>query len=892
MTNSNGARCPECQNSHRGAEGELCDACMLRVALRTEDPPEPNAPAESIGNWSVQRPLGDGGMGVVFLVHEIGSLNRVGALKQIKHGLDSVSVLERFDQERRVLAKLDHPGIARILDAGQAEDNSPYFVMEYVDGVSITEYCDQHQLDPASRLELFLQVCDAVDHAHRRGILHRDLKPSNILVREEDRRVKVIDFGVARAIAQQRLEWSVFTEFGRLVGTPEYMSPEQADLEHDHLDTRSDVYGLGVVLYELLVGSTPHDPSALRALGLEALLKTIREGSFPTPSSRLSTAEAAGTIAANRGSQPERLRRGIVGELDWIVMRATAVDRERRYASPRELGDDLRRFLNQEPVLAGPPSLAYTVRKWVSRHRLLAFVSIAMIGALLLGSVGLAIGLRRARSAEAVATTEKVKAQTVTDFFVGMFRSLDADDVPLAEVTAIEALDQGAERLRESFPDDPEMRATILHELGDAYENLEFFDKALPLLQEALELRREHLDPGDPRIARSEFLVGVVHAERSEYDLAIPYYRRSLAILEQAKRVDAARLVNPLRSLGNALRMTGEIDAAATAHQRAVDLARDEIGPDSQLYAMTLDNLAALELTRGNLDRAEPLFKEAIRVHSLHSPDGISAARARANYSNVFVQTRRFEEAVEQLERALEVYDVVYGETHPQTVSTRGFMAKILGNLGDLDGAVLILERSLKLLERDLGERHDMTATARIGLARLYQKQGQLDQAVQLLVYQRSLLTEPSDQADLAQTEYSLGRLAYEQGRWGEALASQQTAGDIFERLYGESHPFVISVIPLQGAALIELGRVDEGLQRLERAISLARATDLSDPNLRLGLADALDPYGRLLADLGRHRAAVEAFDELLVILVEVMGEDYAPLEEIREVRQESVNTL
>jgi serine/threonine protein kinase len=351
------------------------DVTELPDSDRNDAPPVPQpiaeGPGSRLGPYRLLRQLGEGGMGAVFLAEQSHPVQRIVALKIIKPGMDSAQVIARFEAERQALALMDHPHIAKVLDAGTTDSGRPYFVMELVKGVPITKYADEHRLTPRQRLELFLPVCEAVQHAHQKGIIHRDLKPSNVLVAlYDDRPVpKVIDFGVAKATGARLTERTLFTEFGAVVGTLEYMSPEQAELNQLDIDTRSDVYSLGVLLYELLTGTTPLSRERLKKAGLLEVLRLIREEEPPRPSTRLSTTEELPHIAANRGLEPRRLSRLVRGELDWIVMKALEKDRNRRYESPNSLAQDIRRYLQDEPVQACPPSAAYRLRKLARRHR-------------------------------------------------------------------------------------------------------------------------------------------------------------------------------------------------------------------------------------------------------------------------------------------------------------------------------------------------------------------------------------------------------------------------------------------------------------------------------------------------------------------------------------------
>ena len=341
----------------------------------TRDQPVAERPGTIIGPYKLLEQIGEGGFGLVFMAEQQQPVRRKVALKILKPGMDTRQVIARFEAERQALALMDHPNIARVLDAGETGSGRPHFVMELVKGVPITDYCDQNRLTTRERLALFTHVCHAVQHAHHKGIIHRDLKPSNVMVTLHDGVpvVKVIDFGIAKALGQQLTDKTLFTGFAQMVGTPMYMSPEQAQLSGLDIDTRSDIYSLGVLLYELLAGMTPFDKERLRTVGYDEMRRIIREEDPPSPSTRLSTlGQAAVTVSAERQSDPKRLCRLLRGELDWIVMKALEKDRNRRYETANELARDVDRYLKDEPVQACPPSAWYRFRKFTRRHKTVA----------------------------------------------------------------------------------------------------------------------------------------------------------------------------------------------------------------------------------------------------------------------------------------------------------------------------------------------------------------------------------------------------------------------------------------------------------------------------------------------------------------------------------------
>jgi WD40 repeat protein/serine/threonine protein kinase len=394
------------------ASGGVLDAPPSAVTPTAAYRPLTEGPGTKIGSYKLLQQIGEGGMGVVYMAEQTEPVRRMVALKIIKPGMDSAQVIARFEAERQALAMMDHPNIARVLDAGTTESGRPYFVMELVHGVPITQFCDDSKLSPRERLALFVPVCQAIQHAHQKGIIHRDVKPSNVLVTMYDDKPvpKVIDFGVAKAIEQRLTEKSLFTQFGALVGTFEYMSPEQVEMNALGVDTRSDVYSLGVLLYELLTGTTPIERKRLRTAALDELVRLIKEEEPPRPSVKLSSSDNLPKIAAARKTEPERLSKLVRGDIDWIVMKCLEKDRSRRYDTVSGLARDVERHLADEPVEACPPSAVYRARKFLRKHRRGVLTTVAVMLVCVLAGVGQTLHALRQRQAEALAIAERERA--------------------------------------------------------------------------------------------------------------------------------------------------------------------------------------------------------------------------------------------------------------------------------------------------------------------------------------------------------------------------------------------------------------------------------------------------------------------------------------------------
>ena len=560
------------------------------------------APGAIIGPYKLIEPIGEGGMGSVWMAQQTEPVKRLVAIKLIKAGMDSRQVIARFGAERQALALMDHPNIARVLDAGATDAGRPYFVMDLVKGVPITRSCDEHHLTPRQRLELFIPVCQAVQHAHQKGVIHRDLKPSNVLVALYDGKPvpKVIDFGVAKAAGQSLTEQTLITGFGNLVGTLEYMSPEQAEVNQLDIDTRSDIYSLGVLLYELLTGSPPFSRKELERAGMLEMLRVIREQEPPKPSTKLSTAEGLPTLAANRGTEPAKLTKLVRGELDWIVMKALEKDRGRRYETASGFAMDVQRYLADEPVLACPPSRSYRLRKYAHKHKTV-LATAAVFVALLVAAAGISIALAswasrerdRAEGREREAETNLKSALGAVDQMLTRIGDVTLVNVPQMEPVRRELL-QDALRFYQKFLSQEANNAVIRSELAIAYRRMGTIQSLLGQRKEAEESYRQALtlgeqllaeSPGDPatldNLADTHQDLGAFHFDSVRWSQAETALKQGVALREQLQRRDPADSENRRKlaaihaTLVSLYRFMGRLDQSEAAFQTCKGLMED-----------------------------------------------------------------------------------------------------------------------------------------------------------------------------------------------------------------------------------------------------------------------------------------------------------------------------
>ena len=641
-------------------------------------------------------------MGSVYLASQSEPVKRQVALKLIKTGMDSRGVLARFDAERQALAMMDHPNIAQIYDGGLTPAGQPFFVMELVRGVPLTEYCDQKRLTVTARLELFVAVCQAVQHAHQKGIIHRDLKPGNVLVTEVDGRPtpKVIDFGVAKATEQNLTDMS-FSDTGAIVGTPTYMSPEQADPSSMDIDTRTDVYALGVILYELLVGSPPLDAKDFKRGAVLEMLRMVREVDPPRPSTRLSTAEALPSIAANRSIEPARLSKLFQGELDWVVMKALEKDRGRRYDTANGFARDIQRYLADEVVEARPPSRGYRLKKFVKRNKIQVIAASLVLSALLVGILGTTIGLFEAQKQERLAVAAAMAEKA-------------------AKLDAV-ARRQEAERNLAFAKKGNEILGSVFAGL----EPIKIAESGRPLqdvLRENLVKAVKDLEGaaiGDPiEVSEMQETLGWSLVGLGEYDLAVEVLEKAWATLKSKLGPDHPKTLNSRNYLAIGYQSAGRLDKALPLLEETLPLTRSKFGPDHRDTLTSMNDLALGYKDAGKLDKAIPLFEETLALQrSKLGPDHPDTLLSMSNLAEGYHAAGRLDKALPLLEETLALKKSKLGPNHPNTLVGMNSLALGYQAARKLDKALPLLKETVALMKSKLGPDHPKTLSVMNNLA-------------------------------------------------------------------------------------------------------------------------------------------------------------------------------
>ncbi len=825
------------------------------------------------GKYTLVEPIGEGGMGSVWRAKQTEPVKRYVAIKLIRAGMDSRQVLARFDAERQALALMDHPHIAKVLDGG-LHRHRPYFVMELVKGVPITEFCDARRLSPRERLELFVPVCEAIQHAHQKGIIHRDIKPSNVLVALYDDRpvVKVIDFGVAKATGGALTEKTLDTGFGAVVGTPQYMSPEQAAFNNVDIDTRSDVYALGVLLYELLTGSPPFSQQELEKRGLLEMLRVVREEEPSRPSTKLSTAAALPTLSANRATEPKKLTGMLRSELDWIVMKALEKDRARRYETANGFAADVRRYLSGEAVQAHPPSAAYRVRKFVRRHRPQVIAASLVMLALVGGVAGTTWGMIEARKQRAEAlrqetlargeTAEKERARAAeaeraegerlakreaesqretalkrlhqiersNGILAQIFEDLDIRQAnereePLAAVLARRLLDAVAQLEGEAVGG-PLVVADLQHRLGRSLAGLGYAQEAIPLFTKARATFTEQGGPDHYETLR------VMNSLANAYG-AVGRQQEALAMSQEVLRRTTASLgtahpdtIVAMNNLAAAYDRAGQAALALPLLDEALAISRRTFGADDYRTLGCMHSLGKVHLQAGNHDAALPLLEEALKLAEAklgaEHPDTLQVL---SNLGGCYQSMNRPEQALPLVERILRLRKQKLGSAHPDTIQSMNNLAAVYEASGRRDLAVPLLEEAVKLQKDKLGVDHPSTLVSMSNLAEAYRNAKQLDLSVPLFEETLGIASGRlgPDHPIVLKCSHGLAAAYWASGRFDRSVPMFEQLVRFHEARLGRASPVTLNFVANLATNYLDSGRRADAIPLLEEVNGAAK---------------------------------------------------------------------
>jgi serine/threonine protein kinase/tetratricopeptide (TPR) repeat protein len=847
----------------RGAQGFMGGATMDQSSAMAGAFTPAERPGDRIGPYHLLEIIGEGGFGTVFLAEQEEPVRRRVALKVVRVGMDTGAVMARFEAERNTLAMMEHPGIARVLDAGATEGRRPYFVMEYVPGLPITRFCDEHRLPVRRRLDLLAEVCTAVQHAHTKGVIHRDLKPSNILVTTVDDKpvVKVIDFGIAKAVHDRSASRAALTLVQQLVGTPEYMSPEQAEGAGD-IDTRSDVYSLGVLMYELLTGTTPFEGERLRAAAMAEVQRILREEPPPRPSTRLTSLIDAGdtrAIAAARATEPASLSRQVKGDLDWIVLKALNKDRSGRYGSPAEFAADLNRHLRHEVVLARAPSRTVVAARFVRRHRIGVAAAAIVLAALVAATIVSRIALVRARGSEARAHAQEkeaneqaARATALADFLSGTLFTFNprsderVEGTPGSTEYAVKDLLLNAEaQVAKRFPDDAQTRARLYEMLGGAFETLAMPEQSIGALRRALEERRLASGEGEGYYSTMAGLGHAVWVLGDDIEEPIGLMREAYEGVERLSGTRSRLTRSYGMALANMLIMTGRLDEGERVLDRVrkaiAEYAPDDkdVGAQCALARATLSNLL------GRYRTCEELSLEVRRgMRGTRPGERFRQSVVLEAWVDSLMAQGRWKDAEAAAAELINVYTEQYGADHPAVSTARCALAMALSR-SDPAGAEELLRGAIKAIGDQLGPDGEWTRQPRFSLAEFLVDQKRFAEAEEVL---RALMGPEAEAPDPAFDKVLPNRLFAEvflaQNKADRAATFIEAALAASERA-SPGCAFTPRCRNVKGRILLAQARWDEAEGALRGAYEGESGFEGADPERLAGFArDVVRLYG------------------------------------------------